>query len=323
VVTTPVVRGIRAASSAPSCGIWRSARVARRSAALALCALWLQAAPGAAVVHTTGDGSGNTTAPADDPGFAHVGRTGNSLTGVYLGYGWFLTANHVGETSITLGGITYPAVPGSKVQLQYSPGVYSDLALVKIVGTPPLSPLVLSSATPTVGDTVTMIGNGWTRQATQTCWNASFVEVGCGPLATYRGYKALGAGVIRWGRNVVDAVALDVPLGGTTSRAFQVEFTQSGISHEAQAVTGDSGGAAFLKRGSQWQLVGVLFAILVYSSQPQAAVFGNQTLSVDVAHYAAQIQSIIVPPQVPTLPWPAFAVAALALAAAARRSLTR
>lgn len=321
-VTTAGVREIRRGSLPARCGVWRTARVALRGAALALCALWLQAAPGAAVVHTTGDGTGNTTPPTDDPGFAHVGRTGNSLTGVYLGYGWFLTANHVGETSITLGGITYPAVPGSKVRLQYSPGVNSDLALVKIVGTPPLSPLVLSSATPTVGSTVTMIGNGWTRQATQTCWNASFVEVGCGPLAVFRGYKSLSAGVIRWGRNVVDAVALDVPLGGTT-RAFEVEFSQSGISHEAQAVVGDSGGAAFLKRGSQWELVGVLFAILIYQNQPQAAVFGNQTLSVDVAHYAAQIQSIIVPPQVPALPWPAFALAALALAAAARRALSR
>jgi hypothetical protein len=321
-----VVRGVRSASPPPSYGVWGSARVVLRSAALALCALWL-AAPGAAVVHTTGDGSGNTTAPTDDPGFAYVGVTGNNLSGVYLGYGWFLTANHVGETSIRLGGISYPAVPGSKVQLQFSPGVNSDLALVKLVGTPPFAPLVLSSGTPALSDTVTLIGNGFDRQTSLTCWNESFAELGnCnGPLVAFRGYKRLGSQrTLRWGRNVVKHVGSDVPILGTTTRAFQVDFDQSGISHEAQGVPGDSGGAVFLKRGSQWELVGVLFAILVYTNQPaDTAVFGNGTLSVDVAYYAAQIQSIITAPQVPALPWPAFAAGALALAAAARRSLFR
>ena len=315
-----VVSGIRAAAIHP----WRSGQRALRRAAQALCALWLGAAPAGAVMLSTGDGSGNTTAPPDDPGFAYVGVTGNSLTGVYLGHGWFLTADHVGETSIKLGGITYPAVPGSKVQLQYSPGVYSDLALVKIVGSPPLAPLVLSSGTPAVSNTLTLIGNGFDREATQTCWNSSFAELGScnGPLVAFRGYKRLGSQrSLRWGRNVVTAVGLDVPIGSMT-RGFQAEFDESGISDESQAVPGDSGGAVFLKRGSQWELVGVMFAMLTYSGQPaDTAVFGDATVAVDVAHYAAQIQSIIVPPQVPALPWPAFAAAFLVLAAAARSAL--
>jgi len=301
-------------------------RRALRRGAQALCALALCAPPVGAVVPSTGDGTGNTTAPTDDPGFHYVGVTGNYLTGVYLGYGWFLTANHVGETSITLLGISYPAVPGSKVRLEYSPGVYSDLALVRLSNAPPLAPLVLSHATPTVGDTVTMIGRGWTRQPTQTCWDSSFVEVVCGPgpPVSYRGYEALGGGTLRWGRNTVGSVGLDVPLGGGTTRAFDVVFDQSGISHEAQAVVGDSGGAVFLKRGSQWELAGVMFAMLQFANQPAStAVFGDATLSVDVAHYATQIESIITAPQIPALPWPALAAGFLVLAAAARRSLAR
>ncbi len=324
----------RAGSLQPPRDVWRLARVGRRGAALALCALWLCAVPAAAVVIVTGDGSGNTTAPSDDPGFAHVGVTGNSLTGIYLGYGWFLTANHVGETSIRLGGITYPAVPGSKVQLVHTPAVppnppvYADLALVRIVGEPPLAPLVLSSATPSIGNLVTMIGNGFDRQTTQTCWDASFVERSCsGPPPAYRGYEPLGSQrTIRWGRNDVFAVGIDVPIWPTTTRSFQVDFDQSGISHEAQAVPGDSGGAVFLKRGSpsQWELVGVMFATLVYTNQPaDTAVFGDGTLSVDVAHYHAQIQSIITAPLIPALPWPTLALGALLLAAAARRTLSR
>ena len=51
------------------------------------------------MIIASGDGTGNTTAPADDPGFANVGNRGG-LTGVYLGRRWVLTANHVGEGDI-------------------------------------------------------------------------------------------------------------------------------------------------------------------------------------------------------------------------------
>ena len=56
------------------------------------------------MIIASGDGTGNTTAPADDPGFAHVGNRGG-LTGVYLGRRWVLTANHVGEGDIELLGV--------------------------------------------------------------------------------------------------------------------------------------------------------------------------------------------------------------------------
>ncbi|HXV37507.1 MAG TPA: hypothetical protein VEC18_10175, partial [Myxococcota bacterium] len=63
----------------------------------------------------SGDGSGNTSAPADDPGWAHVG-TRNNLSVVYLGRRWVLTANHVGVGNVTIDGQTYSPVPGSAVQ---------------------------------------------------------------------------------------------------------------------------------------------------------------------------------------------------------------
>lgn len=298
-----------------------------RAIACALCASWLAAAPSSAVVIVTGDGSGNTTAPSDDPGFANVGVTGNYLSGVYLGYGWYLTADHVGETSITLDGITYSAIPGSRVVLETSPGVLADLALVRINGSPPLPPLVLSSGSPAVGNTVTLVGNGFNRQTTQSCWNASFVELGScvGPLVAFRGYKRLGSNrTLRWGRNVVTAVDLDIPMPGTETRAFQVDFDQSGIGYEAQAVPGDSGGAVFLKRGSQWELAGVLFTILVYQGQPSdTAMYGDGTLSVDVWQYRDQIEDVILAPEVPALPGAAFALGLLLIAEVARKALGR
>ena len=82
----------------------------------------LLASVGSAVVISTGDGSGNTTAPADDPGFANVGVSNNNLSGVYLGNGWVLTAAHVGNaTGFTFGGVFYDAVPDSRVSRTKSP----------------------------------------------------------------------------------------------------------------------------------------------------------------------------------------------------------
>lgn len=304
-----------AAQTRVTSGVWR---------VFILCAqLALVAPPAGAVVIATGDGSGNTTPPADDPGFANVGIV-NGLTGIYLGNRWVLTASHVGEHPITLGGITYPAVTGSMRQLQFSPGVTSDVILERIIGHPPLPSLVLSAATPSVSDTVTMIGHGLDRQATQTCWNSNWSEVSCSPFVAFRGYKPLGSQSMRWGSNAVSAVGMDIPLGGTT-RAFEVTFDQSGVADEAQAVVGDSGGAVFLKRSGQWQLAGVLFAISTFQNQPvNSSVFGNLTLAVDVAYYKSQIDAIMnPPPQIPALPWPLLPVAGVVLAIYGRRSLTR
>ena len=77
---------------------------------LLCCAL---AGPAAAIL--VDDGNGNTTAPADDPGWQSVGRVGG-LNGVYLGYGWMITANHVAVvpgTVVSLANVNYPAVPAS------------------------------------------------------------------------------------------------------------------------------------------------------------------------------------------------------------------
>ena len=74
--------------------------------------LLLGANHSAAVIIVTGDGTGNTTAPSDDPGFDNVGSV-NGLSGVYLGNGWVLTAGHVGSGPMVFGGVTYSPGPGS------------------------------------------------------------------------------------------------------------------------------------------------------------------------------------------------------------------
>ena len=94
-----------------------------------------------AVIIVSGDGSGNTTAPADDPGFANVGIRGSG-SAVYLGDGWALTAAHVGAGWTWFNGIDYNAVPNSAVQLANPPGQGftpgTDLLMYQIQGQPNL-----------------------------------------------------------------------------------------------------------------------------------------------------------------------------------------
>jgi hypothetical protein len=284
--------------------------------ALVLC-LAAGSAPAGAVVIDTGDGTGNTSAPADDPGWDNVGRAGG-LTGVYLGRGWVLTANHVGERDIWLDGVLYPAVPGSKIRFMTDANTAADLAVYRIVGRPDFPEVVLSASPPVAGvDEVTLIGKGWTREPTLTKWTSSWTESPPGP-AVYFGFKFGTGGVMRWGANVVEETGVLV----TTTESLLVTFDESGgVLHESQAVSGDSGGAVFVKRGSTWELAGILFARLLFVGQPSdTAVFGNKSAAADVSFYREQILAAM-NPEIPALPLPALFVLAGALGLSARRAL--
>jgi hypothetical protein len=285
-------------------------------AALALC-LAAAGAPAGAVVIDTGDGSGNTSPPGDDPGWDAVGIAGG-LTGVYLGRGWVLTANHVGEKDITLAGAVYPAVLGSKIQFMTDASTPADLALYRIEGRPSLPAVVLSASLPVAGvDEVTLIGRGWNREATLTEWTADWTEFPPGP-AVYSGFKQASGATMRWGSNLVEQADVRV----NTTQSFLVTFDESGgVLHESQAVSGDSGGAAFIKRDGLWELAGILFARALFPDQPSAtAVFGNQSIAADVSFYREQILAAM-NPEIPALPLPAVFALAGMLAASARRAL--
>ena len=54
-------------------------------------------------------GNGNTCAPSDDPGWLNVGFL-DTLNAVYVGYGWVMTASHVGispGSEVILDGVSY------------------------------------------------------------------------------------------------------------------------------------------------------------------------------------------------------------------------
>jgi hypothetical protein len=280
-----------------------------------------------AVVINTATGTGNTNAPADDPGWANVGYI-NGASGIYLGAGWVLTAAHVGAGNITFSGTSYAPLAGTTVQLTNNTigrTTNTDLLMFQLASTPAgLGPLTLASTAPTLGSGVTMIGAGRDRGAF-TQWSVNtgaspwtWTEVSSG--GNFAGYQTLEGSLMRWGTNTVSAT--DVWVGNAPDvKSFATTFNALSLDdNEAQAVLGDSGGAVFTKKESAWELSGVMFSVAGFEEQPSAAttpVFGNATYSADLSYYAPQIMSII--PEPSTYALLAFSAAALAFASRRKR----
>ncbi len=253
---------------------------------LLLALALLLSAPAEALVYISGTGQGNTSPPPDDPGFDHVGRL-SGLNCVYLGNGWVLTANHVPTGSAILQGVWYGAVSGSEVQLQ-NPGLpvtYADLKVFRIDPSPSLPLLRIRQTTPPVPPVitdVTMIAAGPLRGGA-TSWNG------------YDGFFWGSISGMHWGTNRVFGTGF-VGSSWTIATDF-TKLSMGGTTHEAQGAIGDSGGALFIKNGSDWELAGVLFAILPHAGQPDStALFGkvtqpigNRTYAIDLAVYRDQL----------------------------------
>ena len=259
------------------------------------------------VVINTTTGTGNTTAPADNPGWENVGVLGNG-TGVYLGNDWVLTTKQVGGGSIVLNGGTYAMLAGSGTQLTNggAPGktALTDLYLFRLATTPVgLGSVAIASSSGT-GASVTMIGAGldrgaftqWSIDTGATPW--TWTEVSSGGNAA--GYQTLSTRTMRWGTNTVGSVggwlANDYGDTNVVPTTFDYEGSDS---TEAQAAYGDCGGGVFHKNGSTWELTGLMVGVAGFSGQPdpeETAVFGNTTFAADLSFYRPQIMAIVPEP---------------------------
>ena len=296
-----------------------------RALAVAIALSGSLAAHGVAI--DTGDGSGNTSAPVDDFGFETVGVASNR-SGVYLGDGWVLTADHVNEQPITFLGLTYLPIAGSGVQLENESGNPPDLFVYRIDGFPPVKPAGLASEAPALGEEVFCAGNGLNRAASSTQWNVNWET--SPPPYVYEGYESPGGRTKRWGRNELSVIGIDVEIGSRTTRAIETVFDENGVPDEAQAWTGDSGGGCFAKRSGVWELVGVMFAqgtfgdpngpTLPPPAQPSnTAVYDNTTVVADVFFFRDQIEALT-PAPVPALSRSGALMLVLLLAALTRAS---
>lgn len=259
-----------------------------------LCAgLWagLAAAPATAMLIATGDGSGNTEPPNWpsylQPGFEYVGTRG-SLSAVYLGEGWVITANHVGAGNVVIDGVSYPWVPGSARRVENPDGTNADLLLFEIDPHPDLPNLPIAEESPAFERFLMIMGNGRDRGAEIT-WDPN----GPSPPGLSTGYEWAPTRSLRWGSNYVEVY----PMGGSVFNtvAFGSRFDASAPLEECQAVTGDSGGGVFVWEVStgRFVLAGLVLAIEEFSNQPAAtSIHGQSTYYADLAYYRDDILEV-------------------------------
>ncbi len=260
--------------------------MANRSRISRLCVglAWLVTCVGpvtaGAVLIATGDGSGNTTPPAADPGFDNVGRV-SGLSGVYLRNGWVLTADHVAPGAFRLAGVSYPQIPGSSVSFENTNGTSADLRVFKILGRPPVLDLLIADEAPSVGQLVTLVGNGRER-GSEIDWMGNI------------GWTWEVTTSTRWGTNRIEGIdewRLD-------TRSFSFVFDElanpASGEHEADVIEGDSGGGVFVGAGPGARLIGILFARSSFEGQPEeTSVYGNLGVAADVFAYRDAILDVI------------------------------
>ncbi len=266
----------------------------------------LVAAPAPGVLIDSGDGTGNTGPPADDPGFDNVGVRGAGVSAVYLGWGWVLATSHGGTGNVAFDGVTYTTIFDSDVRILHEPGVNADLRVYRIDPKPPLETLEIRAAAipdPTTNATeVVMISNARDRGAPYEYENE------CPPSCPNEddGYLWLSSKTIRWGKNVIEELvpAYDEQASFKTD-TFTTRFDrgQAEQDHESQATIGSSGGAVFIKNGADWELAGILHSQEVFNDQPDlntggtlnSSIYGNDSLAADLSSYRDTIWGIVRP----------------------------
>jgi len=261
---------------------------------------------GEAVILYGLDNAANTTyASLDAAGFGdvpwqNVARIGGvestaaNGTGIYLGNGFVLTANHVqpqDTPKIEINGAPYDFDPGYAPR-QVAAGV--DLKIFKIQGGPILDPVDLYSGSSEVGSqTTVMIGWGQGRgsEIVGQGWNW-----GGDPTNN-----------VRWGTNQVE-------WSGTFSgyQALATWFSADQGNTEYSATLRDSGSPIFQMHNGRWQLVGITTSVEVMNQSlynPQ-----QYTVTVRISEYQDEILAIIPEPSISIL-----LASALPIIAALRR----
>jgi autotransporter-associated beta strand protein len=266
-----------------------------------LLVLLFGASTARAVVIVGGDGSGNTMAPSDDPGWANVGFM-DGASCVYLGNGWVITASHVGLNPATYNNVSYADVPSSYVRLvePSNPSQVVDLCMFQLQTNPAgLGPVTVSSSEPPSGSQITAIGYGASRATNETYWDGNWNVVSSPTDAVYAGYYWASGGTERWGTaNISQYFGTSVDDGFGVTDCWETMFDPGGGPNAMQAAGGDSGGGVFYKSSTGWQLAGIMLAIGLFENQPWGtAAFGNTTYFADLSQYAGEISQIMAAPQ--------------------------
>jgi hypothetical protein len=248
-----------------------------------------------ALVFASPDTEPATPLPPDFPYWEYVTqRRYEGPSVIYLGAGFALTARHVGMGEIFLSGEIYSPMTRSKHTLLNENGTAADAMIFELDRSPeppdwPLLPL--ADRPPERGEDLVLIGFGRGR----------------GRVVEYAGVDGLSRFAFawsddkrkRWGTNRIDLIDQTMAQDNFVTRSFTFEFDPpySGQTtpHEAQAAVGDSGGAVFVKRDGEWQLLGMMISVSAHRDRANGdgdfstSSYGDQTYAVDLTQYREEI----------------------------------
>lgn len=230
----------------------------------------------------------------------------SDASGVYLGNGWVMTANHVTALTVNLSTIT---VSGTPYIVRQSQQVGTqDIRLYRIGGglgdpaLPALANIAVDASAPGLATGFLTFGRGNRAEGTLNLATSSDSQVSGSPA----NFEWAGASTMRWGANSVEALPVwtgDAPgpystLGATS--VFSSTFDDPGSgnylnANEAGHSVGDSGGPLFTVDAGVWVLSGISLAVGADPALGQpgsTTAFGNITVYADLATYKSSIDAI-------------------------------
>jgi hypothetical protein len=205
----------------------------------------------AIVFSSTGDSSYNTTAPTgalEGSGWQYVGNW-NGFVGTQISQNQFITAAHVGGS---VGG-TFTASNGQTFTT-LAVAQTNDLAIWTVSGALPAHAPIYRGSSEGSLDMV-VFGRGIGRGAEVRSPTATDAD-------NLRGWEWGGSGALRWGTNRFEFADSGYVNGSTQiGSILAAGFSRDGGADEATVASGDSGGATFVRVGSEWQLAGIVYGV--------------------------------------------------------------
>ncbi len=208
----------------------------------------LSSSPATAVVtFGSGDPAHNTTAPTGllaGSGWQYLGNW-NGFVGTQISANQFITAAHVGGSVggsfIGSDGIAYTTT---------AVATRNDLAVWTVSGQLPTAAPLYRGTSETSLDMV-LFGRGVGRGAEVSAPSSTDAN-------RLRGWEWGSNAALRWGTNRFDFAQSSYAGVGP---ALIGDFDRNGGAEESTVSGGDSGGAAFVRNGSEWQLAGIIFGV--------------------------------------------------------------
>jgi hypothetical protein len=140
------------------------------------------------------------------------------------------------------------------------------------------------------------MGNGFNRVDPLVFWQVTGTNTSTwtwsGTMASgnFSGYLYGSGASLRWGTGALNGT--DAGSDGAGYLNF-IYSTFQGANGSGMGAPGDSGGGMFYKRGSNWELAGILITIANYPNQPgNTSVVGDATYAADLSVYRSQITTL-------------------------------